>query len=188
MKLNFKRMVLAVVAVMSIGVAQGFASTPAPVAVQADSLSAYLSARASMLLADVQREAAGLQDNAQTLGTLSYNITWHSHASYLIEVKKHVNLIGKHLAELERIRPLVSPWQQQAIVEVKGHAMQVAASAEAAIAHLRANQERTLAPAYRAHLSIIMGSSEDLKQTVDKFLNYESTQQKFQELQRELEL
>jgi hypothetical protein len=188
MKLNIKRMLLAFVAVMSIGVVPSFASTPAPANVQADSLSAYLSVRASMLLADVKRDAANLMTNAQTLGTFGKNITWQSHASYLIEVKKHINSIGKHLAELDRIRPLVSPWQQQAISEVRSHAVQVAVSTEAAITHLRENQERTYAPAYRAHLSTIMGSSEDLKQTIDRFLEYEATQQKFQELQRELEL
>jgi hypothetical protein len=190
MRLNLKKTIVALAVVMILGAGSGFAGSAAPTieSPQTDHLTVFLSGQASRLLAEVQHEAAGLVSNAQILGTLDSKITWHSHASYLIEVKKHINAIGVRLDELQRMRQVVPAWQQQAISEVYAHASQVAASTKAAIAHLRANQERVLAPEYRGHLQAIVGHSEDLKQSVDKFLQYEKAQQRYEQLQRELEL
>ncbi len=96
--------------------------------------------------------------------------------------------MGERTGELQRIRHAALPWQQQAITEVTSHAAQVAASTQAAILHLRENQNRLFVPEYRDHLTTIADSSGDMKETVDKFLDYEKTQQKFQQLQNELEL
>jgi hypothetical protein len=186
MPLNFIRMIAALAAVAVFGTGSVFASPPAP---SPDS-SAYLSGRASTLLAEVQEEAAGLTLHAEILGTLSRNsqFNWQSHAHYLHRVKGHINAVGKRTAELQRIRHAVLPWQQQAITDVTAHATQVAASTSAAIVHLRENQNRLFVTEYREHLTAISDRSEDMKQTVDKFLDYEKTQQRFQRLQNELEL
>ena len=97
--------------------------------------------------------------------------------------------MGERTAELQQISYAVHPWQRQAISEVTAHAEQLAASTQAAIVHLRENQDRLhFASEYRDHLKTIDDRSEDMKQTVDKFLDYEETQQKFQQLQDELEL
>jgi signal transduction histidine kinase len=103
-------------------------------------------------------------------------------------VKGHINAVGERIAELQQIRHTVLPWQQQAITEVASHAAQVATSTQAAIVHLRENQDRLFASEYRDHLTTIEGRSGDMKQTVDKFLDYEKAQQNFQRLQNELEL
>jgi len=186
MRLNLKRMIVALAAIALLGAGSAFASPPAP---SPDS-STYLSGRASTLLAEIQREGAGLQAHAETLGTFARNFqfSWQSHANYLDQVKGHINAVGERTAELQRISYAVLPWQQQAITEVTSHAAQVAASTEAAIAHLRDNQNRLFASEYRGHLTTIADRSEDMKQTVDKFLDYEKTQQKFHQLQNELEL
>jgi hypothetical protein len=124
------------------------------------------------------------------LGTFAWNPrhSWQSHAFCLDRVKGHINAVGERLAELQQIRYTVLPWQQQAITEVTSHAAQVATSTQAAIVHLRENQDRLFASEYRDHLTTIEGRSGDMKQTVDKFLDYEKAQQKFQRLQNELEL
>jgi len=96
--------------------------------------------------------------------------------------------VGERTAELQRIRHAVLPWQQQATTEVTSHAAQVAASTQAAILFLNENQRWLFAPEYRDHLTTIEDRSRDMKQTVDKFLDYEKAQQKFQQLQSELEL
>lgn len=153
--------------------------------------SAYLSGRASTLLAEIQEEAAGLGLQAESLETLARNhqkYSWQSHAHYLYRVKNHINAVTERVAELQRISYAVLPWQQQAITEVTAHAAQVAASTQAAIVHLRENQNRLFVSEYRDHLMTIGDRSEDMKQAVDKFLDYEKAQQKFQQLQNELEL
>jgi hypothetical protein len=188
--MNVKRMGMVVAAIAMLGTGSALASekAPAPRATEINVFQVYASSRASTLLTEIQTEAARLNNSAETLATLNYRITWPSHATYLLQVKDHINAVGERLRELQQIHSFVLPWQQQAIDEMNGHALQVAASAQAAIAHLHANQDRTFAPNYQNHLRIIMGNSENLKQTVDKFLNYDQVEQKFQELRNELEL
>jgi hypothetical protein len=106
----------------------------------------------------------------------------------LNKVKGHINAVGERTAELQQIRYAVLPWQQQAITEVTSHAAKVAASTQAAIVYLNENQNRLFVSEYGDHVTTIAHSSEDMKQTVDKFLDYDKTQRKLQQLQNELEL
>ena len=186
MRTTLRRMIVALAAVALLGTGSVFASPPAP----SPESPAYLSERASTLLAQIQAEAVGLRSNADTLGTFASNshYSWQSHGYYLHGVKRHINAVGERTAELQRIRHAVLPWQQQAITEVTSQAAQVAASTQAAILFLNENQRWLFAPEYRDHLTTIEDRSRDMKQTVAKFLDYEKAQQKFQQLQSELEL
>jgi hypothetical protein len=191
MRTNLKRMIVALAAVALLGTGSVFASPPAPSpgAPETDDL-AYLSERASTLLAEIQKESAELSRHADTLGTFarSPQYSLQSHTFYLNKVKGHINAVGERTAELQQIRHAVLPWQEQAITEVTSHAAQVAASTQAAIVYLNENQGRHFVPEYRDHLTTIADSSMDLKDTVGKFLEYEKAQQKVQQLQNELEL
>jgi hypothetical protein len=161
-----------------------------PAAPEKRYVSKYSSGRASTLLAEIRAEGAPLRLNAETLGTFARNrqLSWQTHAAYLTRVKDHINAVGHRIAELQRMRDDVHPWQQQAIADVTSHAAQVAASTQAAIVHLRESRNRLFVSEYRDHLTTIAARSADMKQTVDKFLDYEKAQQKFQQLQNELEL
>ena len=171
MPINIKRMIVALAAVALLGTGSVFASPPAPspVASETDDL-AYLSGRASMLLAEIKKEAAELTRHADTLRTFAGNpqYSWQSHTFYLNKVKGHINAVGERTAELQQIRYAVLPWQEQAITEVTSHAAQVAASTQAAIVYLNENQGRHFVPEYRDHLTTIADSSEAMKRTVDK--------------------
>ena len=186
MRLNLKWMFVALAAVALLGTGSALASPPPP---SPDS-SAYWSTRASTLLAEIQDEAVGLSLQAETLGTFARNpqYSWLSHASYLDRVKGHINAVGERTAELQRIPHDVLPWQQRAIPEVTAHAAQVAASTQAAIVYLRENQNRLFVSEYRDHLRTIADRSGNMKQTVDKFLDYEEAQQRFDRLKGELEI
>jgi hypothetical protein len=186
MRINLKRMMAALVAVAVLATGSVFASPPTP----SRESSAYLSERASTLLTEIQKEAAQLGPHAETLGTFAWNpqYSWQSHAFYLERVKGHINAVGERTAELQQIRDSVLPWQQQAISEVVSHAAQVAASTQAAILHLRENQNRLFVSEYRGHLTTVADSAEDMKQTVDKFLDYEKAKQNYDEAQQELEV
>lgn len=174
MHINLKRMMAALVAVAVLATGSVFASPPTATPEQ----TAYLSERASTLLAEIQEEAAQLGPHADTLGTFARNPrnSWQSHAFYLERVKGHINAVGERTAELQQIRDSVLPWQQQAISEVTSHATQVAASTQAAIMHLRENQNRLFVSEYRGHLKTIVDRTDDMRQTVDKFLNYQKAQ------------
>jgi hypothetical protein len=176
MRTNLKRMIviLAAVALLGTGSVFAFPPAPSPGAQEADDV-AYLSGRASTLLAEIQKESAELSRHADTLGTFARGpqYTWQSHAFYLNKVKGYINAVGERTAELQQIRHAVLPWQEQAITEVTSHAAQVAASTQAAIVYLNENQGRHFVPEYRDHLTTIADSSMDLKDTVGKFLEYE---------------
>jgi len=186
MRLNSKRMMTAFVAVAVLATGSVFASPPTP----SPESPTYLSERASTLLAEIQQEAAQLGPHAKTLGTFASNPqhSWQSHAFYLERVKGHINAVGERTDELQRMRDSVLPWQQQAIGEVTSHAAQVANSTQAALMHLRENQNRLFVPEYREHLMTVADRADDMKQTVGKFLDYEDAQQKYLQLEKELEL
>src|ERR1700693_1347069 len=72
MRTNLKRMIVILATVALLGTGSVFASPPAPSpeAQKADDL-AYLSERASMLLAEIKKEAAELTHHADTLGAFA---------------------------------------------------------------------------------------------------------------------
>jgi len=152
--------------------------------------SAYSIERASRLLSEIQDEAVGLTRNAGQLEALARHpqYSWQSHATYLEAVKGHINAVGDRTAELQRISRDALPWQQQAIKQVTSHAAQVATHTQAAILYLSDNHNRLFVPEYKDHVAMIADSSQSMSQTVDKFLDYEQAQQKFQRLQTQLEL
>jgi signal transduction histidine kinase len=192
MRLNVNRIVVALAVVVLLGSGSALASPPnsATDMPEKGQVSMSLSGRASTLLAEIQMEATGLRRHAEALGTFarSTQYSWQSHANRLDGVKGHINAVGERTTELQGIRHAVRPWQQQAINEVTAHAAQVAASTQAAILQLNENRNSLYIPEYRDHLTTIADSSEDMKQAVDKFLEYDKTQQRLQRLQRELEL
>jgi len=191
MRTNLKQMIIVLAVVAFLGTGSVFASPPGPSpgASETDDL-AYLSGRASTLLAEIKKEAAELTRHADTLRTFAGNpqYSWQSHTFYLNKVRGHINAVGERTTELQQIRYAVLPWQKQAITEVTSHAAQVAASTQAAIIYLNENQGRYLVPEYRDHLRKIADSSVDLKDTVGTFLEYEKAQEKVQLLQNELRL
>ena len=194
MRLNLKRTMLALAGVVLLGcgsVLAVLAATPgSSIAAPDDELSMNLSRRASTLLLEIQKEAVGLHRHAETLRTYirSTQYSWHSHALHLDGIKNHINAVGERTAELQRIQNAVLPWQQQAIAEVTSHAAQVAANTQAAIVQLRDNRNSINDSEYRDHLTTIADRSANMKQAVDKFLDYEKMQQRLQQLQTELEL
>jgi hypothetical protein len=176
MRPNLKLMIVVLAVVALLGTGSVFASPASPTtrALEMDD-SAYMSARASTLLAEIKKETAALSPRADTLGTFARNpeYSWQSHAFYLERIKDHINAIGERTAELQQIRYAILPWQEQAITEVTSHAAQVAASTQAAIVYLNENQGRHFVPECRDHLTTIADSSDDMKQAVDRFLDYE---------------
>ena len=148
-------------------------------------VSGFTSGQTSTLMAEIQREAALLRRHADRLESLARNtqISRESHAYHLDQVKLHINAVGKHTVHLQAVREDVVPWQQRAIDKLTSDAIEVAKSTEAAINHLRENRNLLFVSEYRDHLTTIAGHSEDMKQTVDKFLDFEKAQCKLQQLE-----
>jgi len=184
MRPNLKQIIttLAGVALFATAVV---ASPPAP----PNDPPSYQSVRTSALLREIQREAAEMNPDTETLGTYSRNLhrNWEMHALYLERVKDHINAVSQRVAELHRIHDSVPRHQQQVIDQVTSHAAQIATSTQAAMVYLRENRNRLFVSEYREHLTTIAERSEDMKRTVDRFVEYERAQRKFDRLQYELE-
>lgn len=185
MRIYSSQITLALVVIALFGAGSVFASSSAQAP---ESTAAEMSRRASTLFAEIQDEAVRLRFHAEKLGTMAGNFqySWQSHAFYLDRVKGHINAVGKRTAELQQIRHAVLPWQQRSITDVSSHAARVAASTQAAILYLNKNQRWLFAPEYRDHLTTIADRSEEMAQAVDKFVDFERSQQKL--LQKDLEL
>ena len=187
MRINLKRMRVALATVALLGTGPVLASPPpeSPGAPDKDHL-AILSGRASIFPAEIQQEAAELlgeiqMEKAELRPPHPYTLTfiwnsqysWQSHGTFLDRAESHINAVGERIAKLQHIRRFLPHWQQPAITEVASDTNQVAASIQAAIVHLRENQNRLFISEYRSHLMSIEDRSEDMKETLDEFLDHE---------------
>jgi len=202
MRLNLKWMIVTLAAVALLGTGPALASPTAqsPDAPDKDHSAGTLSRRASILLAEIQKETAELLAEIQketaelrphpyTLGPFARDSQHRgkNRSTFLDRAMSHMNAVGERIGKLQRIRHSALPWQQQAITEVTSHAKRVAASIQAAIVDLRENQNRLFVSEYREHLTTIEDRSGDMKYTVDKFLDYEKTPKEAQRMQYEME-
>jgi hypothetical protein len=163
-------------------VASPSASGVSPPAVQSET-SSPSAAEASRLLKEVRTIAYNLERDAATLETYSFSrMYWQTHADQLRLAKQHINAIGERLQSLQTIRSTAAPWQQQAIASIAPVAAQLAARTEDAINHLNENRNHLFAPEYTDHLSTIADHSDQLKKSVNIFLEMASTQEKLDSL------
>jgi hypothetical protein len=152
---------------------------------------ASASLRSTQILKDLQVVSSELNQHAETLGTFANRrgeLSWQSHATYLTGVRDSINEFGLLLKELQDMRHLVAPWQQQAIDEIHPVALQVADHTEAAIEHLNEYQGSLWMPAYTERLTSIADHASNMKSTVDHFVEYGEAQRKLERLEDKLEL
>jgi len=141
------------------------------------------SAQASQLLEEVRSIAYNLSRDAATLESFRLGrLTWQSHADQLTLAKQHINAIGTRLENLQAIRDTAAPWQQQAIDAIVPAAVQLASRTEDAINHLNDNPRHLFAPEYTSHLSAIASNADQMKQSVDVFLELAGTEKKLDNL------
>jgi hypothetical protein len=169
-----------------------FASPPSTSGAAAPSseVNWFAANRATTLLESLQRLNVQLSRNGETLDTFarSNQFDWRSHAQYLHNVREGVNEAGSLLRELQVLRDSAHPWQRSAIDRIVPIAADLAEHTQAAIEHLRENQNHLFVPEYRKHLTAIGDRSADFKDAVNEFLDYGETQEKLQGLQRRLEI
>lgn len=203
MRIRLETMIVVFATVAFWGTGSALASRPAPSpgAPDKDHNSSYLSGRASIALVEIQKETrelvADIEEETERLRPRAYT-PWAfpvdpdyrrpSRRTFLDRARDHINVVGERIAELQHLRPFIQPWQRQAITEVRANARHVAASIQATIDHLRENHHRLFVSEYREHLMTIANHSGNMKQTVDKFLDYEKTPKDAYWLHTELDL
>jgi len=142
------------------------------------------SEEASQLLEEIQSIASSLERDAGTLNSFrNKGMSWQSHAFQLNLAKQHINAIGSRLETLQEIQSTAEPWQQEAIAALVPVAVQVASRTQDAINHLNEYQSRLFVPTYTDHLSAIYENADQMKESVDLYLQFASTQDKLDRLQ-----
>jgi len=142
------------------------------------------SEEASQLLEEIQSIASSLERDAGTLNSFrNKGMSWQSHAFQLNLAKQHINAIGSRLETLQEIQSTAEPWQQEAIATLVPVAVQVASRTQDAINHLNEYQSRLFVPTYTDHLSAIYENADQMKESVDLYLQFASTQDKLDRLQ-----
>ncbi len=144
---------------------------------------------ASDLLKQVKSLSGKLKSDAGTLESYKWQtqLSWQSHAYQLPKAREHINAIGKRLDRLQVIKSVTAPWQQRAIDEIVPVAANVAAHTESAIRHLNENRTYLYAPVYGEHLTSISERSNELKDSVDAFLEFGATSDKLDRTQQKLD-
>jgi hypothetical protein len=140
-------------------------------------------AEASRLLREVRSLAHALNRDAATLDSYRLSgMSWQGHANRLTLARQHINSIGDRLTNLTVMRGSAEPWQREAIDSIVPVAAELASRTEAAISYLNENQGQLFVPAYTEHLGAIAGHAEQMKQSVDVYLEWASAQDKMDKL------
>jgi len=111
-----------------------------------------------------------------------------SHAYKLRDARQHINAAGVLLADLERMKHQLAPWQRQAVDTITPIAAQLAAHTQAAIVHLNERPHHRFAAEYTANLRGIVDHSVAMKDTVSDFLDYADSKSKVQALETTLDI
>lgn len=127
------------------------------------------------LLTNVKSEAHQLETDADSLATYARSgLTPHSQGEHLNIIRHHVNAAGELLSQLEDASEVASPWQQQAIEEIRPMLQDLADNTEAAINHFNENQAEVNLrhPDYQAYLDENFKVAKELAALISDYVDY----------------
>jgi hypothetical protein len=137
--------------------------------------------QANDLLQDIRSQASQAQRQAADLRTFARTgqENWQAHAFKLAKVKTEVNDMGRELCRLDVIRPVLEPWQQNAINRIAPHIQLIADNAQDAIGFLNTHETTTLwQPTYRLYVRNLDRQARQISHTVKNSQAYASAQTK----------
>jgi len=144
----------------------------------------------SDLLSEAKTGAIQVKDDANTMESFTMsNLDWRSHAAKVLEIKDHINNLGKTVAKLNQARSSASAWQQTAIDRVNPILRELAANVQATIEHL--NKDRTHPLQTTEHKDYLKANAElstRMSTLVSDFVDYGQTKAKFEQLSQRLEV
>jgi hypothetical protein len=143
---------------------------------------------ASSLIEQIRSHAAQVNRNADTLQSLarSNQVSWHSHAAELTQVRDHVNSMGKLHCRLQVNRHVALPWQQRAIDHMTPKLVNLANRTETAIQVLNENQSTLFATNYTKQMAEMYELADEINDSLGAFLESAEMQQKLEQLEQNL--
>jgi DNA-binding transcriptional regulator YbjK len=136
-------------------------------------------------LKDLRGSAAAMRDEADTLKmmTLNKRYSWESHTGRLTTLKKHVNEMGKSLAELENQKTMATEDQALAIEQARLHLVPVAQNLTQAIELVNDRRTNVHWGEYGDAVSDIYVHADALHTKLDTILDYEDARLRFDRLE-----
>jgi len=144
----------------------------------------------SDLLSEAKTGAIQVKDDAVEMESFTNsNLTWQSHASKVLEIKEHINNLGKTVSKLNQARNTGSAWQQTAIDRANPILRELAANVQATIEHL--NKDRTHPLQTTEHKDYLKANAElstKMADLVSDFVTYGELKAKFERISQKLEV
>lgn len=139
----------------------------------------------STQLKDLKRTASAMRDEADALKSMTMNkrLSWQSHTDRLTTLKKHVNEMGKSLADLENQKAAATEEQTLAIEQARVHLVPVAQNLTQAIELVNERRTSVHWGEYGDAVSDIYAHAEALHAKLDTILYYEDARLRFDRLE-----
>ncbi len=145
----------------------------------------------SDLLSQAKTETIQLKNDATDMEsfTLSPNLSWQTHSAKIMEIKEHVNALGKTVSKLDQAKHTASTWQKTAIDRVNPILRELAANTTSIIDHLNKEQGRLLnTQEHKDYLKTNAELTSKMAEVISDFVDYGQTKAKFEELSHKLEI
>jgi hypothetical protein len=147
------------------------------------------SKKISNLFAEVKEHATLAEDDAQRLESYTRSDTsWQLHADQLRQIREHVNDLLADYREMERLREEGSPWQQDAISQLRPVLKGMADHLSATIQHQRDNPTHVKMPPY---VEYVHGNAEYATKAstlIHDLVDYGAAKSTAESLEKELAL
>ncbi len=143
----------------------------------------------SKLLSDARSQAATAEIDADTLVAYTRSaISWETHADKLEEMRLDVNRMGKTVAELQKLRPEGSPWQQVAIDRIYPLLRDMADELTATMDHLNKHKSDINMPPYWDYAHANYDVASRTASLINDLVEYGKAKENSATLQQKLEL
>ncbi len=147
------------------------------------------SKKVSNLFAQVKEHATLAEDDAQTLEAYTRSGTsWQLHANQLRMIKEHVNDLLADYSEMTGVRDEGSPWQQEAIDQLRPVLKAMADHLNATILHQRENPTHVKMGPF---VNYVHGNTEYVAKAaslIHDLVDYETARSTAEKLQKELDM
>jgi len=139
----------------------------------------------SVQLNDLKRTALAMVDEADVLKSMTLNkrLSWQSHTDRLNTLKKHVNAMGKSLADLENQKATATEEQVLATEQARLHLVPVAENVTLAIELVNERRNNIHWSEYADAVSYVYAHAEALHSKLDTILDYEDARLRFERLE-----
>jgi len=136
-------------------------------------------------LKEFRSTAAAMRNEADVLKSMTRNTrhSWQSHTDRLTTLKKHVNEMGKSLADLEKQQLTATNGQALAIEQARVHLVPVAENLTQAIDLVNERRTNVHWGEYGDAVSEIYAQADALHTKLDTFLDYEDARLRFDRLE-----